>query len=83
MTTLRFDDLRQYSDTLRSRSGDVVNVRFVEPREGNTVTGVIECGMAATQDIAEIVMPSGGITLQRLMRRRHRVQALVALVRSG
>src|SRR5258707_9105065 len=31
MTTLRFDDLRQYSDTLRSRSGDAVNVRFLEP----------------------------------------------------
>jgi len=24
MTTLRFDDLRQYSDVLRSRSGDLV-----------------------------------------------------------
>jgi len=33
MTTLRFDDLRQYSDTLRSRTGDAVNVRFVEPRD--------------------------------------------------
>jgi RimJ/RimL family protein N-acetyltransferase len=33
MTTLRFDDLKQYSDTLRSRSGDAVNVRFVEPRD--------------------------------------------------
>jgi len=33
MTTLRFDDLRQYSDTLRSRSGDAVTVRFVEPRD--------------------------------------------------
>jgi len=26
MTTLRFDDLKQYSDTLRSRSGEAVNV---------------------------------------------------------
>jgi len=33
MTTLRFDDLKQYSDTLRSRSGEAVNVRFVEPRD--------------------------------------------------
>ncbi len=33
MTTLRFDDLRQYSDTLRSRSGEAVTVRFVEPRD--------------------------------------------------
>jgi hypothetical protein len=33
MTTLRLDDLKQYSDTLRSRSGEAVNVRFVEPRD--------------------------------------------------
>jgi RimJ/RimL family protein N-acetyltransferase len=33
MTTLRFDDLRQYSDELRSRSGDPVTVRFLEPRD--------------------------------------------------
>jgi GNAT superfamily N-acetyltransferase len=34
MSMLRFDDLRQYSDVLRSRQGEVVNVRFVEPRDG-------------------------------------------------
>src|SRR6201994_4616111 len=34
VTTLRFDDLRQYSDTLRSRQGEAVTVRFVEPRDG-------------------------------------------------
>jgi GNAT superfamily N-acetyltransferase len=33
MTTMRFDDLRQYSDLLRSRSGQPVTVRFVEPRD--------------------------------------------------
>src|SRR5258708_7023861 len=33
MTTLRFDDLRQYSDVLRSRSGHAVTVRFVEPHD--------------------------------------------------
>jgi RimJ/RimL family protein N-acetyltransferase len=33
MTSLRFDDLRQYSDVLRSRSGSPVTVRFVEPRD--------------------------------------------------
>jgi RimJ/RimL family protein N-acetyltransferase len=33
MTALRFDDLRQYSDMLRSRSGNAVTVRFVEPRD--------------------------------------------------
>ena len=34
MMKLRFDDLRQYSDTLRSRKGQVITVRFVEPRDG-------------------------------------------------
>jgi RimJ/RimL family protein N-acetyltransferase len=34
MTTLRFDDLQQYSDVLRSRQGEAVTVRFVEPRDG-------------------------------------------------
>jgi GNAT superfamily N-acetyltransferase len=33
MTSFRFDDLRQYSDVLRSRSGDTVTVRFLEPRD--------------------------------------------------
>lgn len=33
MTRLRFDDLKQYSDVLRSRRGEVVTVRFVEPRD--------------------------------------------------
>jgi RimJ/RimL family protein N-acetyltransferase len=34
MLKLRFDDLGQYSDTLRSRKGEAVTVRFVEPRDG-------------------------------------------------
>jgi GNAT superfamily N-acetyltransferase len=33
MTTMRLDDLRQYSDVLRARNGEVVTVRFVEPRD--------------------------------------------------
>lgn len=33
MTALRLDDLRQYSDLLRSREGEAVTVRFVEPRD--------------------------------------------------
>src|SRR6516165_6567536 len=33
MTRLRFDDLKQYSDVLRSRRGDPITVRFVEPRD--------------------------------------------------
>jgi RimJ/RimL family protein N-acetyltransferase len=34
MTTLRFDNLQQYSDVLRARDGEAINVRFVEPRDG-------------------------------------------------
>ena len=34
MMKLRYDDLRQYSDVLRSRRGEGVTVRFVEPRDG-------------------------------------------------
>ena len=33
MSSLRLDDLKQYSDVLRSRSGNPVTVRFVEPRD--------------------------------------------------
>ena len=33
MSTLRLDDLKQYSDVLRARNGDAVTVRFVEPRD--------------------------------------------------
>jgi GNAT superfamily N-acetyltransferase len=33
MTTLRLDNLRQYSDVLRSRQGEAVTMRFVEPRD--------------------------------------------------
>ena len=35
MTTLRFDNLQQYSDVLRSRKGEEITVRFVEPRDGD------------------------------------------------
>jgi len=34
MTMLRFDNLQQYSDVLRSRAGEAVTLRFVEPRDG-------------------------------------------------
>ncbi|WP_038933635.1 GNAT family N-acetyltransferase [Bradyrhizobium japonicum] len=33
MSTLRLEDLKQYSDMLRTRQGEVINVRFVEPRD--------------------------------------------------
>ena len=37
MTTMRLDDLRQYSDVLRSQRGDTVTVRFVEPRDAEAL----------------------------------------------
>ena len=37
MTALRLDDLRQHSDVLRSKSGDVITVRFVEPRDAEHI----------------------------------------------
>jgi RimJ/RimL family protein N-acetyltransferase len=37
MTALRLDDLRQYSDVLRSKSGAAITVRFVEPRDADSI----------------------------------------------
>jgi len=37
MTTLRLDDLRQHSDVLRSKSGQAITVRFVEPRDAESI----------------------------------------------
>jgi RimJ/RimL family protein N-acetyltransferase len=37
MTALRLDDLKQHTDVLRSRSGAPVTVRFVEPRDADTL----------------------------------------------
>jgi len=37
MTALRIDDLRQHSDVLRSRSGEAITVRFVEPRDADSI----------------------------------------------
>jgi GNAT superfamily N-acetyltransferase len=34
---MRFDDLRQYSDVVRARSGEAVTVRFVEPRDAEAL----------------------------------------------
>jgi GNAT superfamily N-acetyltransferase len=36
-TEMRFDDLRQYSDVLRARSGEAVTVRFIEPRDADAL----------------------------------------------
>jgi GNAT superfamily N-acetyltransferase len=41
MTTLRFDDLRQYSDVLRLRSGKSLKVRFVEPGDAGALQAYI------------------------------------------
>jgi GNAT superfamily N-acetyltransferase len=37
MTALRIDDLRQHSDVLRSRSGEAITVRFVEPGDADSI----------------------------------------------
>jgi RimJ/RimL family protein N-acetyltransferase len=39
MIAIRLDDLKQYSDVLRLRSGKSVTVRFVEPRDGEALQG--------------------------------------------
>lgn len=41
MIALRFDDLNQYSDVLRSREGDPVTVRFVEPRDAQELQNYV------------------------------------------
>ena len=41
MTALRFDDLRQYSDILRLRSGKSLKVRFVEPGDAGALQAYI------------------------------------------
>jgi GNAT superfamily N-acetyltransferase len=41
MTKLRFDELRQYSDILRLRSGQSLKVRFVEPGDAGALQGYI------------------------------------------
>lgn len=37
MTALRLEELRQHSDMLRSRHGEAITVRFVEPRDAEGV----------------------------------------------
>lgn len=37
MTVLRLDELRRHSDVLRSRHGEAVTVRFVEPRDAENI----------------------------------------------
>lgn len=37
MTAMRLEDLRQHSDLLRSRNGDAITVRFVEPHDADSI----------------------------------------------
>lgn len=37
MTAMRLEDLRQYSDVLRSKHGEAITVRFVEPRDAENI----------------------------------------------
>src|SRR6202158_618575 len=39
MIALRFNDLRQHSDVLRSRGGTPLTVRFIEPRDADALQG--------------------------------------------
>jgi GNAT superfamily N-acetyltransferase len=39
MTTIRFNDLRQHTDILRLPGGQALAVRFVEPRDAETLQG--------------------------------------------
>jgi GNAT superfamily N-acetyltransferase len=41
MTTLRLDDLRQHSDTLRLRSGQSLTVRFAEPGDAGALQAYV------------------------------------------
>jgi GNAT superfamily N-acetyltransferase len=41
MTALRLDDLRQHSDTLHLRSGQLLTLRFVEPRDADTLQAYV------------------------------------------
>jgi RimJ/RimL family protein N-acetyltransferase len=41
MTVFRFDDLKQYSDVLRSRDGRAVTVRFIEPRDAEELQNYV------------------------------------------
>ena len=49
MTSLRFDDLAQYSDTLHARSGEAVTVRFVEPRDAEELQNYYRSLSAASR----------------------------------
>jgi RimJ/RimL family protein N-acetyltransferase len=49
MTALRFDDLKQYSDVLRSRHGAAITVRFVEPRDGEELQNYFRSLSASTR----------------------------------
>jgi GNAT superfamily N-acetyltransferase len=37
MAAMRLDDLRQHSDVLRSKGGEAITVRFVEPRDADAI----------------------------------------------
>ncbi|WP_024517731.1 GNAT family N-acetyltransferase [Bradyrhizobium sp. Tv2a-2] len=49
MTSLRFDALAQYSDTLHARSGEAVTVRFVEPRDAEELQNYYRSLSAASR----------------------------------
>jgi RimJ/RimL family protein N-acetyltransferase len=41
MAAMRLDDLRQHSDVLRSKGGEAITVRFVEPRDADAIQNYV------------------------------------------
>ena len=58
MTALRLDDLRQYSDMLRLRSGAAVTVRFVESRDAEALQAYFRACRCARATIAFSARPA-------------------------
>ena len=56
MTTLRLDDLQQYSDVLRSKHGEAITVRFVEPRDADVLQNYFR-GLTSRSGTPEPALP--------------------------
>ena len=74
MTALRLEDLRQHSDVLRSRHGEAVTVRFVEPRDVRAAEGlrVSRPALAAVLVVLVFVVMASALPIVVLFRRQYR-----------
>ena len=81
MTTMRFDDLRQYSDVLRARGGNAVTVRFVEPRDAEPLQNYFRSlttrsrynrFLGAASELPPVVTTSSTMTTRNLSTQRWR-----------